>query len=169
MRLPNASKFYFYEAALIVMRTLIRLSHRYAELARKKAAKTKNTTRKAELIAIAETCEHIPEHPARNLREAMQCHFLCHLFVELEQPGCGYSQAYLGQNLEPFYQADKAAGLITYDDALFMFNNLTIKLNEIGYYYGEKVKLQSEADWDRPLRLRAIPRKVTMPPRRWTT
>ncbi|MCK7517081.1 MAG: hypothetical protein MZV64_04860 [Ignavibacteriales bacterium] len=28
---------------------------------------------------MAETCEWVPEHPARNLREAMQCHFLCHL------------------------------------------------------------------------------------------
>jgi hypothetical protein len=81
------------------------------------AAKEKDATRKAELIAIAETCEWVPEHPARNLREAIQCHFFCHICAELEQVGCGYSEAYLGQNLEPFYQADKAAGLITYDDA----------------------------------------------------
>ena len=124
MRLPNAPKFYFYEASLITMRALIRLSHRYAELAREMAAKEKDKTRKAELISIAETCEWIPEHPARNLREAMQCHFLCHLFVEIEQPGCGYSEAFLGQNLDPYFQADKAAGLITYDDAVFMFKNL---------------------------------------------
>jgi len=146
MRLPNAPKFYFYEAALITMRALIRLSHRYAELAREMAATEKDKTRKEELIAIAETCEWVPEHPARNLREAMQSHFLCHLFVEIEQPGCGYSEAFLGQNLDPYFQADKAAGLITYDDAVFMFKNLVIKLNEIGYYYGQKVQLQNEAD-----------------------
>ena len=68
-----------------------------------------------ELIAIAETCEWVPEHPARNLREAIQCHFFCHICAELEQVGCGYSEAYLGQNLEPYYQADKAAGLIGYE------------------------------------------------------
>ena len=44
--------------------------------------------------------------------------------AELEQVGCGYSEAYLGQNLDPYLQADKAAGLITYDDAVFMFENL---------------------------------------------
>ncbi len=33
MRLPNASKLYFYEASLILMRSIVRLSHRYAELA----------------------------------------------------------------------------------------------------------------------------------------
>jgi pyruvate-formate lyase len=146
IRLPNASKFYFYEAAITTMRAIIRWSHRYAELARKMAANEKDKTRKAELLSLAETCEHVPEHPARNLREAMQAHFLAHVFVEIEQPGCGYSEAFLGQNLEPYYQADKAAGLITRDDAVFMFKNLAIKLNEIGYYYGEKVKVQNELD-----------------------
>jgi pyruvate formate-lyase/glycerol dehydratase family glycyl radical enzyme len=146
MLLPNAPKFYFYEACLIVMRAIIRFAHRYAELAREMAAKEKNETRKAELIAIAETCEWVPEHPARNLREAIQCHFLCHIVAEIEQVGCGYSEAYFGQNMEPFYQRDKAAGLIGPEEATFMLKNLFIKLNEIGYYYGEKVAIQNSAD-----------------------
>ena len=146
MLLPNAPKFYFYEASLIVMRAIIRFAHRYAELAREMAAKEKNETRKAELIAIAETCEWVPEHPARNLREAIQCHFFCHIVAEIEQVGCGYSEAYLGQNLEPFYQRDKAAGLVDAEQATFMLKNLFIKLNEIGYYYGEKVAIQNSAD-----------------------
>jgi formate C-acetyltransferase len=146
MRLPNADKLYFYEASLILMRSIIRLAHRYAELAREMAAKEKNEVRKTELIAIAETCEWVPEHPARNLREAIQCHFFCHVLAEIEQVGCGYSEAYLGQNFEPFFQRDKAAGLIGYEEATFMFENLVIKLNEIGYYYGEKVALQNSAD-----------------------
>ncbi len=146
MRLPNAPKFYFYEASLITMRAVIRFSHRYAELAREMAAKEKNEKRKEELISIAETCEWVPEHPARNLREAIQCHFLCHIVAELEQVGCGYSEAYLGQNLEPFYQRDKAAGLIGPEEAVFMLKNLFIKLNEINYYYGEKIAIQNSAD-----------------------
>ncbi len=146
MRLPNADKFAFYEASRIVMKAIIRLAHRYAELAREMAAKETDPVRKQELLDIAEVCEWVPEHPARNLREAIQCHFFCHIVSEIEQVGCGYSEAYLGQNLEPFYQADKAAGLIGYDEAVFMFENLVIKLNEIGYYYGEKVALQNSAD-----------------------
>ena len=146
MRLPNANKFYFYEASLIVMRAFVRLANRYAELAREMAAKEKNGTRQAELIAIAETCEWVPEHPARNLREAIQSHFFCHILAEIEQVGCGYSEAYLGQNFELFYQADKAAGLVDSEQATFMLENLFIKLNEIGYYYGEKVALQNSAD-----------------------
>ena len=60
MRLPDAEKIYFYEAGLILMRAVIRLAHRYAELAREMAAKEKNETRKNELMAIAETCEWVP-------------------------------------------------------------------------------------------------------------
>jgi formate C-acetyltransferase len=146
MRQPNTSKLYFYEACQIVMKAIIRLSQRYAELAREMAAKEKDATRKAELISLAETCEWVPEHPARNLREAMQCHFLCHICAEIEQIGCGYSEAFLGQNFEPFYQRDKAVGLVTYDDAVFMFENLSIKLNEITYYFGEEVAKQNSAD-----------------------
>ena len=128
------------------MKAIVRFANRYAELAREMAAKEKNETRKAELIAIAETCEWVPEHPARNLREAIQCHFFCHICAEIEQVGCGYSEAYFGQNMEPFYQADKAAGLIGPEEATFMLKNLFIKLNEIGYYYGEKVAIQNSAD-----------------------
>ena len=146
MLLPNAPKFYFYEACLISLRAIVRFANRYAELAREMAAKEKNETRKAELIAIAETCEHVPEHPARNLREAIQTHFFCHICAEIEQVGCGYSEAYFGQNMEPFYQADKAAGLVDSEQATFMLKNLFIKLNEIGYYYGEKVAIQNSAD-----------------------
>ncbi len=146
MRLPNAPKFYFYEACLITMRAVIRLARRYAELAREMAAKETDAARKAELVAIAETCEWVPEHPARNLREAIQCHFLCHISAEIEQVGCGYSEAYLGQNLEPFYQRDKAAGLIGPEEATYLLESLFVKLNEIGYYYGEQVALQNSAD-----------------------
>ena len=146
MLLPNAPKFYFYEACLITLRAIVRFANRYAELAREMAAKEKNETRKAELIAIAETCERVPEHPARNLREAIQAHFFCHICAEIEQVGCGYSEAYFGQNMEPFYQADKAAGLVGPEEATFMLENLFIKLNEIGYYYGEKIAIQNSAD-----------------------
>ncbi len=146
MRLPNAPKFYFYEACLITMTAVIRLANRYAELAREMAAKEKNADRKAELIGIAETCKWVPEHPARNLREAIQAHFFCHICAEIEQVGCGYSEAYLGQNLEPFYQRDKAAGLIGPDEATYLLQLLFVKLNEIGYYYGEQVALQNSAD-----------------------
>jgi len=96
-----------------------------------------------ELISLAETCEWVPEHPARNLREAMQCTSSVTWSRRLSRSAAATPKAFLGQNLEPYYQRDKAAGLVTYDDAVFMFENLAIKLNEISYYYGEAVAKQT--------------------------
>ena len=53
MRQYNAQKFYFYEATLVLMKAIIRHANRYAKLAREMAAKEKDDTRKAELIAIS--------------------------------------------------------------------------------------------------------------------
>ena len=79
MRLPNLDKLYFYEACLIVMKAMVRYAKRYAELAREMAASRRTKPAKRNCISLAETCEWVPEHPARNLREAIQCHFFCHL------------------------------------------------------------------------------------------
>ena len=146
VRLPNAPKIYFYEASLIVLRAIVRFAHRYAKLARETAAKEKNVERKQELLDIAEICEHVPEHPARNLREAMQSHFLCHIVGELEQVGCGYSEAYFGQLMDPYYQAEKAAGTLGPEEATYLLKNLWIKLNEVNYYYGKRVGTMNSAD-----------------------
>ncbi len=170
MRLPNASKLYFYEACLITMNSIIGLAHRYATLAREMAAKEKDEIRKGELLSIAETCEWVPEHPARNLREAMQCHFLCHIAAEIEQVGCGYSEAYLGQNFEPLLpgrQSGRADWI------------------RRGSFYVQEPRHQAERDrttttasrspcktlrtWVRASLSAAIPRMVKMPPRKWTT
>ena len=147
MRLPNASKFYFYEACLITMRAVIRLAHRYAELAREMAAKEKNAD------AQGRSCSPSPR-PASGCPSILpgtcgkpsSATSSATSAAEIEQVGCGYSEAYLGQNLEPFYQRDKAAGLIGPEEATYLLKLLFIKLNEIGYYYGEKVALPNSAD-----------------------
>ena len=90
-----------------VLKAVVRFAHRYAALAREMAAKEKNPEREQELLDIAAICDHVPEHPARSMREAMQAHFFCHIVGELEQVGCGYSEAYFGQMMEPYYQREK--------------------------------------------------------------
>ena len=146
MRLPNAPKHYFYEACLILLPAVLRYAQRYAELAGKMAAEETNPDRKQELLDIAEVCKQVPERPARNLREAIQAHFFAHIIAELEQAGCGYSEAHLGQNLEPYYQRDKAAGLVGPEEATYMLKHLFVKLNEINYYYGQSVGTVNSAD-----------------------
>lgn len=146
MRLPNAAKLYFLESVIITLKAIIRLSHRYAALAKDMAGKEKDAVRKQELLAMAEVCERVPEHPARNYREALHCHFFIHICCELEQVGCGYSEAYLGRDLEPFYQKDKAAGLISQEEATYLLKLMFCKLNEISYYYGQDVSTLNSND-----------------------
>ncbi|MEL7563742.1 MAG: pyruvate formate lyase family protein [Dehalobacterium sp.] len=134
----NKSKRNFYEAVIITMNGLIRLSRRYADLARKMAAEEKNYERRQELLEIAEICEYVPEYPARTLKEALQSFILTHLVLEIEVTGCGYSLGYWGQIMEPFYQNDKAEGRITREEALYLTKLIFIKLQEIGYYHGPK-------------------------------
>ncbi len=146
IRLPNAPNIYFYEACLIVLKAVVRFAHRYAALAREMAAKEKNPGREQELLDIAAICDHVPEHPARSMREAMQAHFFCHIVGELEQVGCGYSEAYFGQMMEPYYQREKQAGLLGPEEATYLLKHLWIKLNEVNYYYGKRVGTMNSAD-----------------------
>lgn len=134
----SRQKRYFYDAVIISMNTLIRLAERYAELARKMAKDEKREGRRQELLEIAAICDHVPAYPARNLKEAMQSFLLTHLLMEIEVTGCGYSLGYWGQYMEPFYQKDKAEGITTREEALYLTELMFIKLQEIGYYHGPK-------------------------------
>ncbi|WP_089610120.1 glycyl radical protein [Dehalobacterium formicoaceticum] len=134
----NREKFHFYQAVIIVMDAMITWAHRYAALAREMAAQEQNYERKMELLEMAETCEWVPENPARTLKEAMQSFLFVHLALEIEVTGCGYSLGYWGQYMQPFYEKDIAEGRITRDDALTMTKLAFIKLQEIGYYHGPK-------------------------------
>ncbi|HZK18524.1 MAG TPA: pyruvate formate lyase family protein [Clostridia bacterium] len=135
----DRKKVWFYKAAIIVMKAVITLANRYAELAKEMAQRELNAERKQELLEIAEICKRVPEHPARNFKEAMQSFFLIHVCSQIEATGCGYSLGYWGQNMEPFYQRDKAEGKITPEEALYLTKLMFIKIQEIGYYHGPKL------------------------------
>ena len=61
----------FYECCLLELEALKDLQKRYAQKARE-MAETAPEPRKAELSQMAEILEWVPEHPARNFREALQ-------------------------------------------------------------------------------------------------
>ncbi len=136
----------FYEAVLTELRAVIHWAHRYAELAREMAAKEENPDRIQDLLEIAEICEWVPENTPRSFREALQSFFFAHMALEIEQVGCGTSLGYLGQILEPFYQRDKRAGLITKEEAVYLLKMLFIKIQEIGYYFGQDFTKANSSD-----------------------
>lgn len=131
----NSSRIDFYRAALISMRALVHLAERYADLAQHMAEESQDVKRKAELLAVADICRHVPAHPPRSFHESVQSWWFLHLGIQIEQSGCGSSPGRLGQYLDPFYQADKSNG-ITAEDALAWIKCLFVKILEVGYYQG---------------------------------
>ncbi|NLT39351.1 MAG: hypothetical protein GXX89_02680 [Clostridiales bacterium] len=114
-------QFLFWRSAVIVCQACIDHAKRYAALARKKAETEKDEKRRAELLDIAETCEYVPENPARNFREAMQSMVLAGLGKALEHPM--FNQPHWGrgdQYLYPFFINDIKNKKITAQDALSM-------------------------------------------------
>jgi formate C-acetyltransferase len=114
----NASKLYFWQAAIIVCEATINLSRRYAALAREMAASEPETLRKAELLEIADICEYVPENPARTFREALQSMAIIGIGKGLEHPMHNHPQWGRGdQYLYPYFIRDIQSGAVTVEKA----------------------------------------------------
>ena len=114
-------KYYFWKAAIIVCKAVITLSHRYAALARQRAATEKDPKRQAELLIMAETCEHVPENPARNFREALQTVCMVGICKAIEHPMHNHPQWGRGdQYLYPYFINDIKSGKLTAGEAMNM-------------------------------------------------
>lgn len=108
----------FLEAMIIVCDAVMIWAHRHVELARKLAAEESDAQRKAELLQIAEICERVPAHPARNFREAVQCQWFVQMFSRIEQKASAIiSNGRMDQYLFPFYEQDIKSGAITREEA----------------------------------------------------
>ncbi len=120
--IDNVNKKPFLEAIVIVCDAIIFWANRHAALAGQMASKESDPVRKRELERIAETCTHVPEHPARNFYEAMQSQWFTQMFSRIEQKtGTIISNGRMDQYLYPYYEADLAAGTLTEDDAIELF------------------------------------------------
>ncbi len=122
----NVDKVYFWQAAIIVCQAVIDHARRYAALARKKAAEESDANRKKELLNIAETCEYVPENPARTFREALQAMAIVNVSKLLEHPMHNNAQWGRGdQYLYPYFIND--------------INNKTLTVEEAGELLSELV------------------------------
>jgi pyruvate-formate lyase len=116
MEETDISKYYFWQAAVIVCEAMIAYARRYAALARELAGKESDAARKAELLEIADVCERVPEHPARTFHEAVQC-------VNFIMVGRGLEAMYpiligrIDQYLRPYFESDLRDGRLTLDRA----------------------------------------------------
>lgn len=107
----------FYDGCIVELEALLKLAVRYAGHART-LAQTAEPARSKELMEIADVFEHVPKHPARSFREALQSiHFYTYNLFGL------YALGRPDQYLLSYYEADINAGRLTREEAQELIDN----------------------------------------------
>ncbi|MEL7564572.1 MAG: pyruvate formate lyase family protein [Dehalobacterium sp.] len=130
-QVPNNdyTKMAFLQAAIIACDGLIDYAKRYAAKAREMALEEKDPKRKAELEMIAQNCERVPAHPARNFWEALQSQWFVQTAYKLEQPTVGViSLGRFDQYMYPTFIKDLKDGIIDEERALELMECLWLKI-----------------------------------------
>lgn len=122
----NIDKNCFYKAVLIVLQAVKDFAHRYAVLAREKAASASGE-RKVELLEIARICDKVPYEPAESFQEAVQATWFIQLILQIESNGHSLSYGRFDQYIYPYYKKSLDKGEITADKAVELLTNLWIK------------------------------------------
>jgi pyruvate formate-lyase/glycerol dehydratase family glycyl radical enzyme len=132
---PDAlSKYYFYNAALIVAEATIKFANRYASHAEKLASTESDTFRKNELLKIAEINRRVPEFPAENFWEAVQSFWWIQLIPLIETDGASITPGRFDQYMYP-YLRDSLKTDMSRDFAQELIDSLYIKLSEYAKIY----------------------------------
>ena len=132
----NKEKVDFYRAILIVLKAVVTYSNRYAELAEQAATETTDAAEKAELLEIAKVCRRVPEHPARNFREAVQSFWITHVCLEIEQMACANTPGRYGQYMYKYYRKDIDEGRITHEQVKQLLKFQWMRHLEMAEYQG---------------------------------
>ncbi len=129
---PDAAKLGLWQACRESCEAVLAYARRYAEAARA-----------AGRDAEADVLEHVPEHPARTLHEALQAYWLVYCLVTLEMGGCcpggGLGLGRPDQFLYPYYAADLEAGRLTRDEALELLELFLLGFRHVDYYTGHQI------------------------------
>ena len=109
---------------------VILFARRHAELALQIAAVEPDPARKTELEKIADVCSHVPAHAPRDIHEALQYYWFCHLAVITELNGWdAFNPGHLDQHLLPFYRKGLADGALTVEKARELLEAFFVKFN----------------------------------------
>nr|WP_295970815.1 glycyl radical protein [uncultured Bacillus sp.] len=124
-------KDYFLNSVLITSKAVMTYAQRFAEEARRLAAQTSDNRRQKELLQIAENCEHVPAHPARNFYEALQSFWFVQAVIQIESNGHSISPMRFDQYMYPYYQKDLDSGVLTIESAQELLDCLWAKFNDV--------------------------------------
>jgi pyruvate formate-lyase/glycerol dehydratase family glycyl radical enzyme len=122
-------KHHFLTAVNITLEAASNFAVRYSKLARSMAEKEMDAQRRMELNRIADICEWVPGHPARDFYEALQSVWFVYLVLMNEGWGPGMSFGRPDQYLYPFYKKDIEEGNITREQVRELLALFCIKIN----------------------------------------
>jgi len=109
---------------------LVLFAERHALLADELASRSQDPVRRSELARIAAVCRRVPAHAPRDLWEALQYYWFCHLGVITELNGWdAFNPGHLDQHLLPFYRAGLADGSLTEAAARELLECFFVKFN----------------------------------------
>ncbi len=121
-----------WEAMKIAVEGYMNWHQRYAFLAREVSKQETDSRRKKELEQIAHNLEHLATEPPESFWQAVQETWLVQIVThQLERLALGTSTR-IDQFLYPFYEKDKKAGKLTWDDAMELIECLWIKVSLTG-------------------------------------
>jgi formate C-acetyltransferase len=123
----DAARRVFYQSVIIVYDAMVGFANRWAKQLDALAAVEADPFRCGELRQMAEHCRQVPAHPPRTFWEVLQAVWLIVCMNEAEVSGSATSLGRLDQYLQPFYQADLAAGRLTREVALELIECLFLK------------------------------------------
>lgn len=108
----------FLKGVIIAMDAAAGIGKKFANAAKRKALREKESWRKTELEKIAAICERVPAHPARTFHEALQSVWFTHILNWCETPITGaVSPGKVDQYLYPYYEEDIREGRMTREEA----------------------------------------------------
>jgi pyruvate formate-lyase/glycerol dehydratase family glycyl radical enzyme len=118
------------QAMAISCDAVINFAERHADLAEEMAQKEGDSQRAAELKEIARICRQVPANKPRSFREAIQMYWFVHLGTITELNGWdAMNPGHFDQHLAPFYEAERAAGTLSREQAKELLCCFWIKVN----------------------------------------
>lgn len=141
MDIETMGKKITWEAMIITMEAIISFAHRYADLAEKLASESTDSTRKQQLLAIAENCRVVPENAPQNFTQAAQFVWFTHLAFMMENNGSDHSLGRFDQYMYEFYKKDLENG-VSEDYIADVIHEFKLKFEEMWYLRNE---FESEA------------------------
>ncbi|MDY0093830.1 MAG: glycyl radical protein [Candidatus Vecturithrix sp.] len=121
----------FYDAAYIALQAAQEFMRRYADVARRLREEHKGEQRQQELEQMAEICEWLSEHPARDFRDALQAVWFLFVLLQIESNASSFSPGRFDQYMLPYLEQDLERGKLTLDEAQILLEHLWLKFNEI--------------------------------------